>query len=435
MLPFLVSVPKDRRVVAAIVLAAVLAALLVVVAIAQGIGNPSVPSGAVALVEDAPDGEISTEEFDRALKQAARQQQVAKVPAPSDPQYAALRDAAMSDLLLGRWLRGEASERGITVSDSEVTNRLEEFIEQDFGGQKGFERYLEQAAFTAEEARSRVELVLLGDQLQTAVVPDGASVSDTEIEDFYNANQAQFEQPETLDVRRIVNKDQAQVEEAKALLEQDDSPANWKKVASRFSTEDATKDEGGLIEGVTIGQSEPVLEEQLFAADQGELVGPFKGQTDYYLIQVVKVIPAQTTPIAEVSEQIKQQLVQGKEQETVQRFQVDFTEKWTSRTFCADGYVVNQCENFTPPVQPIPGAAPVTPLAVVSPGRTAVFPGQPIPGLPQRPCAFQDLSLDPPEICDWPSAPGAQPGVIGPEGAPLPPGGAPAPVPAPPPGG
>ena len=85
MLPFLVSVPKDRRVVAAMVLAAVLVVLLVVVAIAQGIGNPSVPSGAVALVEDAPDGEITTEEFDRALKQAARAQQVAKVPEPVQP--------------------------------------------------------------------------------------------------------------------------------------------------------------------------------------------------------------------------------------------------------------------------------------------------------------------------------------------------------------
>ena len=59
----------------------------------------------------------------------------------------------MSDLLLGRWLRGEASERGLTVSDSEVTNRLEEIIEQEFGGQKDFERYLKQAGFTAEEAR------------------------------------------------------------------------------------------------------------------------------------------------------------------------------------------------------------------------------------------------------------------------------------------
>ena len=72
-----------------------------------------------------------------------------EVPAPSDPQYAALRDSAMSDLLLGRWVRGEASERGITVSDSEISNRLDQIIEQDFGGQKQFEQYLKQAHFTA----------------------------------------------------------------------------------------------------------------------------------------------------------------------------------------------------------------------------------------------------------------------------------------------
>ena len=106
---------------------------------------------------------------------------------------------------------------------------------------------------------------------------------------------------------------------------------------------------------MTIGQSEPVLEEQIFAAAQGELVGPFKGQTDYYLIQVVKITPAQTTPIAEVSEQIQQQLAQGKQQETASDFQQDFVEKWTSRTFCADGYVINRCENFTAPRPDDPG--------------------------------------------------------------------------------
>ena len=94
----------------------------------------------------------------------------------------------------------------------------------------------------------------------------------------------------------------------------------------------------------------------------------------------MKVTPAQTTPIAEVSEQIEQQLVQGKEQETVQRFQQDFVEKWTSRTFCADGYVVSSCENFTAPFQPIPGAAPVTPRPVVSPGSGNRVPRTADPG-------------------------------------------------------
>ncbi len=409
--------PKDRRIVAAVVLAALLVVLLVVVAIAQGIGNPSVPSDDVAVVEDAPDSHISTAEFDTAVDQAAAAGGT-KVPKPSSPDYAALRDSAMGNLLLGRWIRGEASERGISLSDSEISNRLEQ-IKKQYGGQKGFQQLLKKGHFTLEQARGQIELQLLGDRIQQEVLPQDSppEVSDSEIEDFYQANLAQFEQPETRDVRQIVNKDQAKVEQAKSLLEQDDSPASWKKVAARFSTDKATKDSGGLRADVAAGQSEPALEEQIVSAPEGELVGPFKGQSSFYLIEVEKIKPAQTTPLSDVSKQIEQQLVQGKQQQLSQDIQLDFLEKWRSRTFCADDYLVDRCENFTPPPpQSTPGAPPVISTGAVSPGHATVFPGQTIPALPQGP-------IQP--------AAAAQPGVIGPGGV-VPQGGAPAPPPTPP---
>jgi parvulin-like peptidyl-prolyl isomerase len=394
-----------------LVLAATLVALLVGVAIAQGIGNPSVSSGDVAVVEDAPDGEITTTEFDRALEQGAALQGIRQVPPPDDPQYDALRDAAMSDVLQGRWLRGEAEERGISVSDSEISNRLDEIIQQQFNGeQKQFQRFLKQAHFTQEEANQRAELLLINEQIQEQVLPTEPSVSDSEIEDFYEANLVQFEQPESRDVRRILNKDQAKVEQAKTLLERDDSAASWKKVAARLSTEEATKDSGGLVEGVTLGQSEPALEEQIFSAAEGELVGPFKGQSDYYLIQVVSITPAETTPLSEVTEQITQQLSQARQQQVAQEFQQDFIEKWVSRTFCADDYVVDRCANFTPPRQSLPGAPPVISTPTVPPGGATVFAGQPIPALPQGPISSQTAQ---------------QPGIIGPPGGALPPGAVP----------
>ena len=399
---------------AAAVFGAVVVVLFVIVAIAQGIGDPSVPSGDVATVEDVSNGDISQEEYDSALQQIAAQQGVKKIPPPDDPSYADLRDATMADLLLGRWVRGEAADRGISFSDTEIDNRLDQIIKQDFGGQKQFETFLKQNHFTPEQARDRVELQLLGDEVQKQVLGGEQAVSQSEIEDYYNVNKAQFEQPESLTIRRIVNKDQAQVEQAKALLEQDDSAASWKKVAARYSTEDATKDKGGLITGVTAGQSEPALEQQLFAAPEGELVGPFKGQTDYYLIQVEKITPAQATPIDQVSKQIEDQLRSGKQQQVAQEFQTDFLEKWRSRTFCADGYIVDRCDNFTPPVQTIPGAAPVLARPVVSPGQTTVFPGQAPTVLQQGP---QNQVA------------AGQPGVIPPGGVPLPQGGAPPPAP------
>jgi foldase protein PrsA len=394
------------------VLGALFIALFVIVGLAQGIGDPSVPSGDVAVVEDAPDGNVTQEEFDAALEQAARRQGVPKPPPPDDPQYAALRDAAMSDLLLARWVLGEAEERGITVSDTEINNQIDQ-IKQQSGGQRGFQQLLKQSGFTLDQARERIQLQLLSNQIQQEVLGKGQpSVSDEEIQNFYEANKDQFTQPETRDVREIVNKDLAQVEQARAALEQDDSPANWKKVAAKFSSDQATKNSGGLRKAVAQGQSEPKLDEEIFAEDTeaGELIGPFKGQAGYYLIQVQKVTPEEVTPLARLSNQIKQQLAQGIQQQTATTFQANFTEKWVSRTFCAEGYVMDRCSNFTPTTQTPKGAPPVLSSGAVQPGDTTVFPGEAPAALPQGPQYPQPK----------------QPAILGPGGAPqLPPGSVP----------
>jgi foldase protein PrsA len=412
MLPTLLRArASDKRILAAGVLGLFLVVFFVIVAIAQGIGDPSVPSDDVAVVQDAPDGHIPVSEFETVLEQTAASSGQREVPEPSSPQYASLRDSAMSNLILGRWVRGEAEDRGITLSDSEIDNRLEQ-IKKQLGGEKGFERTLEEAKLTPEGARAQVELQLLGNQIQSEVIPQDSppDISDDQIEDYYEVNKAQYEQPETRDVRQIVNKDEAKVQQAKELLEKDDSAKGWQQAARRYTADEATQNSGGFRPAVARGQDLPALEEQIFTAPQGELVGPFEVEGDSYLIQVRKSTPAKTTSLDQASRQIEQQLAQSTQQQLAQDFQQDFTAKWTERTVCADDYVVQQCKNFTPPVQQAEGEAPVPSTPVVAPGFAAVFPGQPVPALPQGP-------LQPPSA--------AQPGVIGPGGAPLPPGAAP----------
>ena len=111
-------------------------------------------------------------------------------------------------------------------------------------------------------------------------------------------NQDQFETPETRDVRVILNPDEAKVEEARAALEQDDSPENWEKVAKQFSTDEATKNDGGLREAVAQGQNEPALDEAIFSAAEGSLVGPISGDSGSYVIQVEQINESSTTPLA-----------------------------------------------------------------------------------------------------------------------------------------
>jgi foldase protein PrsA len=392
--------------VAAAVLAVVFAVLFVWVGLANGIGHPSVPSGDVALVQDAPDGEISVDDFNNALKQTALSQGVTQVPKPTDPQYATLRDAAMGNLITERWVAGEAEERGITASETDIQS----FIKQNIGSPSDFKKAAKQAGFTLTQAKEQVKLNVLGTELQKEVVgTTPPSVPQELVQNFYDANKAQFAQPETRDVREVVNKSKSEIEKAQAALQKDDSAQSWKTVAAKYSTDKATKTNGGLRKGVAQGQSEPTLDQQIFSAPTGQLVGPFKGQAGYYVIEVDKVTPATVTPLSQVESQIKQQLVQGEQQELVSQIQTSITGKWTARTFCADGYVVQQCSNYTPPSTAAQGAPPVTSSSAVNPGQGTTFPGQAPQALPQGP--------------QYPAS--KAPTTLGPSGAPLPPGTAP----------
>jgi hypothetical protein len=280
-------------------------------------------------------------------------------------------------------------------------------------------------------------LSLLSNQILNLVIPQSCqsasgpppagcpAATSEQVKNFYETNKSQFQQPETRDVRQIVNTDQAKVLQAKALLEKNDSPQSWKAVAAKYSTDKATNNNGGLRQGVTQGQSEPAADAQIFSAPQGQLIGPFKGQAGYYLIEVEKVTPTTTTPLASVTTQIQGQLNQGIQQQIAQNFQNDFIAKWTGRSFCASGYVMDRCSNFvaqdacngddpgeTGNLDKTGCPAVVPSVAPVAPGQATVFPGQTVQGLPQG--------------AQGGPAPPAQPGVIGPGGAPqLPPGAAP----------
>ena len=397
-------------------------------AIGRGLGNPSVPSGDVVLVQDSPAGHISQQDYQDALAQAAASSQLKSVPPESSPQFDQLKSTAVGNLVLGAWVQGEAQERGITVSDSQVNDQLNTFRQQNgLKTQQQFEQALKQAKFTPEEAKEQIRLQLLSTQIQRAVLPSKPpTVSDDEVKGFYEANIAQFQQPETRDFRLILNKDKSKVDAAASALAKDDSSTNWKKVAKQYSTDPTSKSSGGLRTNVTKGESEPALDAQVFKSPTGQLVGPFSGQNGWYLIEVEKVTPASTTPLNnQVSSQIRQQLQSLAQQQQAQDFQTQFTSKWTSRTFCTDEVVNAQCANFKAPAPSAQGGALVP---AIKPHTSQLFPTT---GTAQQPTPAWAAKYNPtaPGLAQAPqypvvAVPTQLPGSVVPSGS-VPPGSAP----------
>jgi parvulin-like peptidyl-prolyl isomerase len=464
--------PVKRHRFVGLVLGAVLVLLVIGTAAFGGIGRPGVPDGAVALVDDVPEfecviggkptqcnGEVTDEEFDDSLEQAAFNLNLPETPPEDDPQFEQVQESALANSIQVRWVRGEAAERGIELADRDIDVAYEQLIREQLGGQKGLERFLKDAPYTEEEIREVAALNAVAERVQTELVGEGPpDVPEELVEDFYEQNPDQFTQPESRDVREIVNDDESAVADAKAALEKDDSDKSWEKVASEFST-GASKDEGGLREGVVEGQDDPALEEEIFAAPEGELVGPFETEAGFYLIEVVGITPEEVAPLEDASEQIEAQLAQGIQQEEQSRVVQAFGAEWRARTTCAEGYRIQLCSNADPAPDVCPsddpsereGAdpalldqgceAPVAPRPVALPGTNTGIPGSPPQVLPQGPIKPPEETVPgglPPGLEGLPpgaAPPGAPPGTAPPQGAPpqgAPPQGA---APAPPPGG
>jgi parvulin-like peptidyl-prolyl isomerase len=328
--------------------AALFVLLFLIFAIAQGIGDPNVPSGDVAVIEDAPDGlgTITEEDLDHAIEQAAAESQVKPVPKPGDPKYDELQEAALGQLLDSIWIQGLGEEMGFTVTPKEVSDELKKLKKQSFKSEKQYDEFLKEGHYSQADVNERVKVQIISTKVQGQITEEGSTPSSEEIENYYEAaKSSQFTTPESRDVRTIANKDKAKVEEAKELLLKDDSPESWKKVAKKYSTE-ATKGSGGLQAGLTEGRLPEPLNAAAFEADQGEVLGPIKGASTYTIFEVEKITPEKVQSLDEAKSQISTQLSEQAQQQHFAAVISTWRSTWTSRTFCASDFVMQRCANF-----------------------------------------------------------------------------------------
>jgi peptidyl-prolyl cis-trans isomerase C len=394
-----------RQRLALIVFAAVFILLFVGFAIAQGLGSPSVPSGDVAKVQEVPDelATVSQKEFDHVMEQQTAQAKVKKPPAPGSKKFEEMKEPALGELLDQIWIKGEAEELGVKVTNKQVEEELAQVKKQSFPTKGAYQKFLEESKFTEEDVNDRIELQVLSNAIQEQVNSEAPAPSSSEVKSYYEAEKSkQFTEKESRDVRIIVNEDKAKVDAAKKMLEKDHSPAGWKAAAQKYSADPTSKAKGGLQEGITEEFLQEPLKKAIFGSATGELVGPEKYEKNYILLEVAKLNPAKVKKLPEVKAQIEETLKSEKQQEYFSEFVNDYQSKWQSRTFCASGYVIERCANFagsghpknaapacyeadpTSPAKECP--APVTPISPALPGSVTEqkpkgepFPQRPLP--------------------------------------------------------
>jgi parvulin-like peptidyl-prolyl isomerase len=292
-------------------LAAVLGALtLALVGCGGSDSNSSedVPDDAVALVGDQ---EISKEQFDAliAQAQASAKQQKRSFPKAGTPEYDNLKQQGLEYLIRREEFEQKAEDMDVKVSDKQVDERLEQLKKQFYGGDdKKFKDSLKKLLLTEDQVRKDVRAQLLEEQLYKKVTED-LKVSDKEIQDFYNKNKAQYQQAATREVRHILVKTKKQADQLHTQLE---AGGNFANLAKTFSEDPGSKGQGGKLT-VSKGQTVPPFDKAAFALKKNELSQPIKTQYGWHIIEPLsEVKEASTTPLPQVKEAIKQQLLSEK---------------------------------------------------------------------------------------------------------------------------
>ena len=325
---------------------AVFVLLFAWIAVAEGLGKPSVPSDDVAVVEEVPDGlgNITRADYQIAFRQAWKRAGLNQAPKEGDAQYETARDGAMNDLLDQAWLSGEAAELGVSASEREVENELASIKDTQFPDEKAFRDFLKESGFTEEQVLERVRLQVLSRKIEEQVRTDAPKPTDSEIEDFYDASIDQYTTPESREIRLIVTSDEKDTAAVERALAKDDSDRAFARLARKFSV-DPSKSEGGTTTATEGAYPDPAGAAIMDAAE-GAVEGPIDVDGNDYFFRVLEVTEEDVAPLSEVRNQIQQQLAPTLEQQALTSFIEDYNAKWTSRTVCADGFVISRCSNF-----------------------------------------------------------------------------------------
>lgn len=292
-------------------------------------------------------------------------------PSPTDAQFKAqckqeyegLRDQVLQFLISAHWIQGEASDQSVKVTDAEVNKQFQQTKKQSFPKQTDYAKFLKDSGMTQDDILFRVRLDTLSNKLRQKVTKGKDTVTDAQISAYYNKNKARFAQPERRDLRIVLTKAKAKADQARAAIAGGQS---FKTVAKKFSIDQASKSQGGVLLAVAKGQQEKALDTAVFNAKKGQLVGPVKTQFGFYVFKVQKITPASQQSLAQAKQTIKQLLASQNQQKSLDTFVKDFRDKWKKKTNCKSGFVTQDCKNAPKPAK----TTATTSGAVPTPNQT-----------------------------------------------------------------
>lgn len=248
-------------------------------------------------------------------------------PLPADKRDEVIR-GLIDQLVAFHAMSQEARERKLGATDAEVEGRLAQ-IKGGFPNDAEFQKAMSQQGVTLAQLQKQTRMGLEINKLIETEVAAKIAVGDDEVGAFYKENLQRFAEGESVRASHILISAPAQAEapekakartKAQDLLKQLKAGADFAKLAKEQSQDPGTAPGGGDLGFFPKGQMDPAFETAAFALKDGAISDVVESQFGYHVIKVHERRPARTTPLAEVSGQIKEYLTNQQRDSKIQAF-------------------------------------------------------------------------------------------------------------------
>jgi parvulin-like peptidyl-prolyl isomerase len=224
-----------------------------------------------------------------------------------------LRIEAM-DLMIEQELVKQAAENeGIAGDPAEVDKQIAE-LRDVFDTDEQFRMKLEADGYTEETYRRHVQRMAAAKVYLDRIRADASDVRDSEVEQFYEENEARLTLPEQVRVRHILltwkpmgtQDDRAAIrEQMEPILERARAGEDFAALAREFSEDSATKGNGGDTGFFYRGTMVPAFEQAAFALQPGDVSDPVDTVFGVHIIKLEERQEARLLPLDEVREQLR----------------------------------------------------------------------------------------------------------------------------------
>jgi parvulin-like peptidyl-prolyl isomerase len=229
----------------------------------------------------------------------------------------------VNELISELLIKDRADRLGIAVSDAEMKDAINHLKQQyNIQTDEQFEASLKQSGMTRADMEARLRETLVTQKVFSRELRNRADLTDPELRERYNREKERYRLPERAHLREIVvlkPESAAKVEEARTRANEVAEAAHkagtdFANLASTMS-ESGSKDKGGDLGEVAKGDLVGELDQAVFNAAPGTILGPIETKSAWFIMKVEQRLPSEVPAF----ESVKEKLRRDADEETFQR--------------------------------------------------------------------------------------------------------------------